>query len=528
MTDSAATNDSITSEKHLDTPCETTDVGRLHKRLTLNAFSNLLRYFITIVAAFFLTPFVVKTLGNEFYGFWTILLSFVGYAGILEFGVQPGIVKLVAQYRASENMGQINRLLSTAFLFFTTMGTLASIVFVVVLSLFSETLIRNMPSIGHQRLLFAVIGVDVVLVFLMYVFTGLLYGWQKYHAKNVISIAVLIAYASLLVAFLQPGALLTLAVIKTVTDFLALIITVLVCWKVVPGLKLDLRSVTKRSFGDLFSFAGKVFISSTTTRIVTLACPIIIGYWLSMAAVTYFAIANRLVGYSKEIGWSITTGFMPAFSDLASKQDGRLLQDIYTRYSRYTLFATLPTYIYILVLGVPFISIWLGPSYAEAGRTTLYLLIAEAMVRGLQPLLQRFLFGIGNLNVLVLVAVITSLSIIVMSILLVQSMGISGVALSLLIAAVPSQIFMAFYICRCLDFSLFTHLTQVQLRPLLLGVLLYLTTAGLADLVGTGSYLKLFTVALCAGILYVAFVFTLGLDRLEREWTVQKIKAIVG
>ena len=39
----------------------------LHRRLTLNSVANLSRYLFSILLSFFLTPFVVKTLGNSLY-----------------------------------------------------------------------------------------------------------------------------------------------------------------------------------------------------------------------------------------------------------------------------------------------------------------------------------------------------------------------------------------------------------------------------------------------------------------------------
>ena len=76
------------------------DDSRVHRRLTLNSISNVARFIFLMVVAFFLTPFIVRVLGDSIYGFWVLLMSILGYASILEMGVQPAVVKLVGQHRA--------------------------------------------------------------------------------------------------------------------------------------------------------------------------------------------------------------------------------------------------------------------------------------------------------------------------------------------------------------------------------------------------------------------------------------------
>ena len=64
--------------------------------LVKNVFSNWTSLVLNIVIAFFLTPYVINTIGTRGYGIWVVVLSIVGYYGLLDLGVRSAILRYVA------------------------------------------------------------------------------------------------------------------------------------------------------------------------------------------------------------------------------------------------------------------------------------------------------------------------------------------------------------------------------------------------------------------------------------------------
>lgn len=85
---------------------------------TKHAINNILLQTITLVSGiilyFFLTPYIVRTLGNEVYGINQLLLQTVGYFGIAELGVGLSLSVLLYQELADNHIDNINALLSAA------------------------------------------------------------------------------------------------------------------------------------------------------------------------------------------------------------------------------------------------------------------------------------------------------------------------------------------------------------------------------------------------------------------------------
>ena len=59
-------------------------------RITRNAVANFAGFAATVAVTFFLTPFVIGSLGEVRYGVWTLMLSVTGYYGVLDVGLRGG------------------------------------------------------------------------------------------------------------------------------------------------------------------------------------------------------------------------------------------------------------------------------------------------------------------------------------------------------------------------------------------------------------------------------------------------------
>ena len=82
-----------------------------------------------VVYALFITPVVVKALGQEQYGVWSFLNGLMGYSSLLYLGVGSALVKYIATYSASHDQASINRLTSVAVTIFAGLGGIALLVF---------------------------------------------------------------------------------------------------------------------------------------------------------------------------------------------------------------------------------------------------------------------------------------------------------------------------------------------------------------------------------------------------------------
>ncbi len=501
----------------------------LHKRLTVNSFSNMFRYLVYMCVTFFLTPFIIRNIGDSHYGLWLVVISVIGYAGLLEMGIQSAVIKLVAEFKASGDDEKVNRTVVTSSVFFLMVGACVTAFSWLVLPHFLDYFVKDPAWIKLGSELVMVLSIDMLIVFQGYVFTGMIYGLQLYFVKNIIDIASSALYAALVYLFLTGGGgIFALAVIKTCLDALALVVFYILCRKSHEGFRFSLKYAGLATFRSIMALGGKIFTSATMARIANNADPLIITYFLSTFWASIFSIPKRLLDYMREITWTITTGFMPAFSDLHGRNDVEGIRSIYINYTRYILIATLPMLVMVFVYGETFIGLWISPEYAEKGRTVLYLLGAAFAVEAIQPLLWKLFIGTGDLNSLVKTFSITALAYIVLSSLFASRYGIGGLAASALVVSIINQIFYLRHSCRYLGVTVPVFLKECHLMPFAAAGAFGGAAWYLGVLFPVDSYLGIMAQAACAAPVYVLTAYFFTLKRHEKIFLQAKARGLLS
>jgi O-antigen/teichoic acid export membrane protein len=85
------------------------------KRISINIVSSVLQVLLVGVVYLFLYKFLLKSLGVEQLGVWSIILATTSIANLANFGITSGLVKFIADYNARGQQGNIPKLIFTSF-----------------------------------------------------------------------------------------------------------------------------------------------------------------------------------------------------------------------------------------------------------------------------------------------------------------------------------------------------------------------------------------------------------------------------
>jgi len=83
-----------------------------------NVIWNWLALLVIVSTSFCISPFLVSRLGKADYGLWTLIISTIGYLGLVDFGMRTAVVKYVSQYHAVNDTQMLNKVLNSSFYLF--------------------------------------------------------------------------------------------------------------------------------------------------------------------------------------------------------------------------------------------------------------------------------------------------------------------------------------------------------------------------------------------------------------------------
>lgn len=400
-----------------------------------NVLVNWMAYAVTIVIGFFLSPFLVHQLGDPVYGIWTLLGSLTGYLGLLDFGITPSIVKSVAQYRAKDDFAGMNRLLTGAISIFIGLACL-SFAASCVLAIYFNDIFDNPLNRSTTAVLVLLTGLNLAVTFPGSVFIGFLRGYQRYDLDATVSTIALLARTALIVVLLRGGhGVIALAAATFVFDMARLAYLIRCVYRLNPALKISREHFDRSELKQLFSYSSHFFLIAVGTRLNFFTDSIVIGFFLSAAAVTLYSIPNRLISYLRELVIEMTGVLMPAITHLHATEATEGVRELHRRCTKYVALLTLPVAAIFWILGDRFIRLWMGPGY-ENGFELLQILTIGIVAHLIGTPTGSVLTGMGRHDIVARFVILQAITNQVLSLLLVKPLGLTGIALGTTISMV--------------------------------------------------------------------------------------------
>jgi O-antigen/teichoic acid export membrane protein len=256
---------------------------------------------------------------------------------------------------------------------------------------------------------------------------------QRFDLANSLGIVgmTLFTVATILVVLQGWGLLGMMAVSLPVTIVLQ-IPSIWLVRRVVPELHWGWGGASVRLLRTVTSFSWALFVINLSGLIQTKTDEIVIGVMLPIANITPYSIARRL----SELPQILTDQFMkvllPLASQLYAQNDESRLRALYLTSTRLTLAIFVPFACGIIILAPPFLTIWVGAVYADYAYLVIILTIASLINTSQWPA-GSILQGMARHRRLSIWSLGSGMANLGLSLFLVQSIGLAGVALGTLI-----------------------------------------------------------------------------------------------
>jgi O-antigen/teichoic acid export membrane protein len=494
-----------------------------------NVGSNWGLTLVTVAATYVLTPFIIRTLGEEGYGTWTLITALTGYISLLVLGVPMACVRYLTQHVASGDTRKMNETIGSCAGLYLGLGVVAALAGAGLLLLFMR---YSIPADlrGEAPLAFGLMVMTVSAGFMGLLPEGVLFAHHDFVGRNLVRLAGVVLRLGLTIGLLMlEASLVVLASIQLVClafDFCA-------SWLLVrrryPAARLALSAFNFAMLRQIFSFSLYVLLLAAGARLSFESAALVIGAFLGVGAIAYYVVANSLVVYLMEFVLAIAAVVSPMATKLST--EGRIdeVRTMFLKWSKVALSLTIMAGLFLLVLGPRFIGWWIDPSYEQPSGHVLQILVISSLaflpVRGVAV---PILMGLGKPRTPAIAFVVAGLVNLGMSALLVGPLGLTGVALG---TAIPNVVFSAIVLaiaCRELDMTLSSWARYVLPRAALgampvLALLLWFKL-GLQVHSLTGFVAAGLAMMLVFGLIWVGFVYRkdpyvdLRAYRLVRAW----------
>jgi len=435
----------------------------------IGAATNWAAFVATMVVSFFLAPYLIHKLGDSRYGIWSIVEAILAYFTLLDMGIAVCLVRFVARHHAIAERDQLNKLVSACLAVFCVAAIGALALGAVMVPFVAPGLEARANQPGDVAAFMLLMLANLALTLPLSVFPTILDGLQRFGIKSAVRLVFLaIRVAGILVVMEHSPALFPLAVVFTITNLLEHAVMIALSYRFLPGLQIRRSHIDRATLRQVKGSSIDAFLAMLAGRITVQTGAIVVGGFLTAAAAGHYAIASRLVEMAKNLLRSITATLTPAVSEREARGDHDGVRQMLLDGTRYVLYLVIPVHLGLLLFGRPFLQRWVGgEEYAQWCYPVLVILSATLTIGVAQSVASRILYGLGQLRLFARLALVEAALNLVLSLVLVNTLGLKGVAYAV---AIPNVLFCLVVIalaCRTLQISAMVYLKRSWLQPLL-------------------------------------------------------------
>jgi len=424
---------------------------------------------VSIAVGIFLSPFILHRLGDVAYAIWVLAVSVVSYLNVLDLGMQNSVLRFVSKGHTTGDHEGASAALSAALWVRLQIGALVLLISWSFAWLFPSIFKVPADMVGDARKAIVLIGVTTAINMSVGVMGSIISALNRYDLQNVINLAISAVRVTGVVLVLRRGhGIVAIALCELVAATVGNVLVVLIARRLYPNLSVHLGRPKVEILRKLWSYSSYVFLTTVAVQLVYQTDNLVVGAFVSTAAVTFYAIANNLSRYASQIMASMANTFTPAASTYEAAGNTTGLLMLYKNGTRAMIVVSLPITITLILRGPSFIGLWMGPQYAhESGIVLIILSIAlffsytnrtaGAIAYGMEKHKRQAIWAIGE-----------GVANLGLSVILAHFYGVYGVAVGTLLPSLFVQwVFWPGYISNLVGLSRYEVVFQIW-GPLIL------------------------------------------------------------
>jgi O-antigen/teichoic acid export membrane protein len=359
--------------------------------------------------------------------------SVVAYFPLLDLGYGGALERFVAHYRTRQDARALNELVSTLIFIFAGIGLLAFGA-VAAIAWNVGALFNLSETQAHTgRVVLLMVGLQYTLGLPFAVFGAVVNGFQRTFRNGFVGIAVALAVAVVNVAVLRAGGdLVSLVAAMTATRCLGYLAYQRNAYVVFSLLRIRPSLFRVGRLRELTGFSVYMFIQGASNRINYASDPIVIAAFLTTGAVAVWTVAQRLADLVLRLASQLSEMLFPVIVDCDSGQHHDRLRELLVQGTRLSLALVVPVAGALALLAHPVVVAWTSPEY-RAAAVLVQLLSIVVLIRVGTATASMVLRGAGHLRLLALSNLAVAAANIALSILLIRTYGLPGVAVATLI-----------------------------------------------------------------------------------------------
>lgn len=334
---------------------------------------------LNILTGLLYTPYMLRCLGQNEYGLYSLVASVIAYLTLLDFGFGSAIVRYTAKIRATgtkKDEWELYGMFVSGYAIIGIVVTIAGLfLYFNVDRMFDQTMTPD--ELSRARIMMALLVANLAVTFPFSVFGSIITAYERFVFQRVLSIARILLSTVVLVAVLALGyKAIALVIVQTVFSVGTLLANLLYC-RYRLHIKILFRRYNLALFKEIMIFSWWNFLGAIVDRIYWGSGQFILGIYCGTVAVAVFSVGIMLMNLYMSMSTSFNNVLLPRITVLATqKGKDEEISNLFIKTGRLQFCVLALILSGFIVFGQQFLHLWAGDGYSDTYTISLLFFVA--------------------------------------------------------------------------------------------------------------------------------------------------------
>lgn len=334
--------------------------------------------FINIIIQLLYTPLLIKMLGQNEYGLYSLIASIIGYLTVLDLGFGNAIIVYTAKYKAKNELNKEKKLHGMFKIIFIVIGIISALLGIILFfsidKIFGNTM--SISELNKMKIMTLILSFNLLLTFSFNIYNSIISAYEKFIFQKVMAIVGSLLKPLMMIPLLYLGyKSITMCIVITIVNIIVIISNYLYC-KNKLKINIKFNGFDKPLFMVIMNYSIWLFVGSLVDKVNWSIDNFVLGATSGTTAVSIYTIASNLNNFFISLSTALSSLFLPKISKLIAKEtNSDVLTQEFIKVGRLQHYIVFLMCCGLILFGKEFIIIWVGPKFEKSYYVTLLLII---------------------------------------------------------------------------------------------------------------------------------------------------------
>lgn len=320
------------------------------------------------------TPYMLRCLGQNDYGLYSLVASVIAYLTILDFGFGNAIIRYTAKFRAEGKLQEQWEMFGMFLIVYSVIGLIAFsgglALYFNVDSLFDRTM--DASDLATAQTMMLLLTVNLAFTFPLSIFGSIISAYENFVFQKVLQIIrILLSTVTIIVLLYVGYKAIALVVVQTAFNIMTLLLNFFYC---IYRLKIKIwfRKFNWSFLKEISIYSFWIFLNAIMDKIYWSTGQFVLGAVSGTIAVAIFSVAITLEQMFMTFSVAISSVLLPKITKMVVfHESDKAISGIFISTGRLQAFILFLVTCGFIVFGEGFIHFWAGEGYSQSYWVTL-------------------------------------------------------------------------------------------------------------------------------------------------------------